>query len=266
MICCGNALYLDSLVGYHGTPLTDAQNSELASDNMAMADMSSSGLLQALNEILSRPSSLACIECRRKHIKCDATNRPCARCAAAQLQCNSIPSRRGRKRHGSCDQTPARNHTPSMEGSATTNQSRPQRTRTTVSTYPPPDYISPAPTSGGVAHDTATGSQLSDPVEPLRFGSNIGCQDRISILPPQRSLPSFVDDEALVNLFYTFFHPAHPILVPRCMYITRSYPRYLQLVVQFVGSHYSSFMSSDTLRTLTAEELEDSIENNSCLV
>ena len=58
----------------------------------------------------------------------------------------------------------------------------------------------------------------------------------------------FVDDDELVNLFYSNFFAAHPILVPICFYHTHPYPEYLRQVVRFIGSHYSSSVSSDTLR------------------
>jgi hypothetical protein len=58
----------------------------------------------------------------------------------------------------------------------------------------------------------------------------------------------FVDDDELVNLFYSNFFAAHPILVPICFYHTHPYPAYLRQVVRFIGSHYSSSVSSDALR------------------
>jgi hypothetical protein len=47
-------------------------------------------------------------------------------------------------------------------------------------------------------------------------------------------------DATLVDLYYSYFHHAHPFLVPRRLYHAQQYPRYLQLAVQFIGSHYAS--------------------------
>ncbi|KAJ0420829.1 hypothetical protein BJY00DRAFT_122328 [Aspergillus carlsbadensis] len=47
---------------------------------------------------LDRPAALACAECRRKHLKCDAKFPTCDRCHAAGKQCTYSPSRRGLKR------------------------------------------------------------------------------------------------------------------------------------------------------------------------
>jgi hypothetical protein len=70
--------------------------------------------------------------------------------------------------------------------------------------------------------------------------------------------PPDAEVEHLVNLYYSNFHAAHPILLPRHMYAPR-YPPYLQLVVRFIGSHYSASHSGDLLRTQTATALQDAI-------
>jgi hypothetical protein len=57
-----------------------------------------------------------------------------------------------------------------------------------------------------------------------------------------------IDDDELVNLFYSNFFSAHPILVPAHFYHAHPYPEYLRQVVRFIGSHYSSSVSSDILR------------------
>ena len=44
------------------------------------------------------------------------------------------------------------------------------------------------------------------------------------------------------------FYPHHPMLVPHSYYYEQAYPVYLQKVVQFVGSHYVSMATDDSLR------------------
>lgn len=41
------------------------------------------------------PSSLACVVCRRRHLKCDARMPICSRCQASQTECRYVQSRRG---------------------------------------------------------------------------------------------------------------------------------------------------------------------------
>ncbi|PTU16890.1 hypothetical protein P175DRAFT_0512716 [Aspergillus ochraceoroseus IBT 24754] len=45
-----------------------------------------------------RPAPLACTECRKHHIKCDAEKPSCSRCKDAHLACVYLPSRRGGRR------------------------------------------------------------------------------------------------------------------------------------------------------------------------
>ncbi|KAH7153609.1 fungal-specific transcription factor domain-containing protein [Dactylonectria macrodidyma] len=45
-----------------------------------------------------KPSALACIQCRRKHVKCDAGVPECQQCRSTATQCHYQPSRRGLKR------------------------------------------------------------------------------------------------------------------------------------------------------------------------
>lgn len=42
-----------------------------------------------------QPSSLACVTCRRRHLKCDAQMPVCSRCQASHTECRYIQSRRG---------------------------------------------------------------------------------------------------------------------------------------------------------------------------
>ncbi|KAL4788794.1 hypothetical protein BDV19DRAFT_383619 [Aspergillus venezuelensis] len=46
-------------------------------------------------------SSVACLNCRDKHLKCDGNLASCSRCTSLNLSCHFVPSKRGRKtRHG----------------------------------------------------------------------------------------------------------------------------------------------------------------------
>lgn len=41
------------------------------------------------------PSSLACLPCRRRHLKCDAAMPACSRCQSSRIECQYIRSKRG---------------------------------------------------------------------------------------------------------------------------------------------------------------------------
>jgi len=77
---------------------------------------------------------------------------------------------------------------------------------------------------------------------------------------------SSVDAKQLVNLFYTYFHPAHPILLPKRLYYGRDYPNHLKQVILFIGSHYSSSTTSNQLRSAIAEGLADDTQKTPSMV
>ncbi|KAJ5676057.1 hypothetical protein N7462_008954 [Penicillium macrosclerotiorum] len=77
--------------------------------------------------------------------------------------------------------------------------------------------------------------------------------------------PWFHDDRFL-RLFYENFHVAHPILVPSATYHDRQYPEFLQLVVNFVGSHYLPSSPTQGYKDKVIAELTCNPERSSCMV
>lgn len=65
-------------------------------------------------------------------------------------------------------------------------------------------------------------------------------------------------DEHLLNLYYAFFHPAHPILPPlHLLNRPNRIPLYLEVVVKFIASHFTTDVDSDAYRTLVESALVD---------
>ncbi|CEJ62280.1 hypothetical protein PMG11_10782 [Penicillium brasilianum] len=180
-----------------------------------------------------RPSSLACIECRKHHIKCDARRPTCSRCAAARINCVFLPSRRGGRRK--LDQIPPAVPVANMGG-------------TPKSPYLPATMtIDQSPMRGVISY--APGTNLSE---------------RLVI---QNTPDAIVVPEArLVRLFYENFHAAHPILVPAPLYERWEYPSYLQQVVKFIGSHYSVVLDNDILHESTFLTLNGTAERTPHMV
>jgi hypothetical protein len=54
----------------------------------------------------------------------------------------------------------------------------------------------------------------------------------------------------LIDVYYKSFHPAHPILVPKSLYIERPslLPESLRAVLRFVASHYTPYVNRRSLR------------------
>lgn len=190
--------------------------------------------------LTARPSPLACDACRQKHLKCDAAKPVCTRCVATGLtSCNYTPSRRGyrgtKRTRDSDDGQPPSGYIPvHLNQSSSVNASIGQDLVWTSPTIP-----SIASSSGP---DGSTGFStygMTPAVSPDQHSQSSHGQSLVG---------DFVDEDELVNLFYSNFFAAHPILVPKCFYYIHPYPAYLRQVVRFIGSHYSSSVSSDALR------------------
>ncbi|KAL2827539.1 hypothetical protein BDW59DRAFT_143934 [Aspergillus cavernicola] len=191
---------------------------------------------------VSGPSLLACLVCRQKHLKCDGTTPVCSRCAATGSECLYTPSRRGYKG-------------PSKKRRA--NPSSPEQTPTDFKSTLDPNaaglynvpvdwnfqdsfpYI-PTPTL-----PVATPSESPSFVELPTTSQQVLA--RIAPLTPESS-SSFSSDGYLFDIYYQFFHPSHPILPPNRILDRNRVPFFLEQVIKFIGSHFTTAASSDTYR------------------
>lgn len=179
-----------------------------------------------------RPSSLACIECRKLHLKCDAKKPTCSRCTSAQAKCIFLPSRRGGRRR--------LDHSPRALPDAYTNTS-------------PRGQLHFGPLNGDTItredEYSLTGVDHSDQVPPYEI-----------------SPACIVPEGRLVRLYYENFHSAHPILVPVSLYEQWQYPPYLHQVVKFIGSHYSVVLNNDAFYKSTRLTLKGTSERTPHMV
>ncbi|KAJ5919345.1 hypothetical protein N7466_010288 [Penicillium verhagenii] len=187
------------------------------------------------------PSLLACLLCRHKHLKCDGQTPICGRCVASGSECQYTKSRRGyqgSKKRRANDSSP---ETVFVESADIVN--------------PPVDWhghvqdnyhYNPAikvPSSGSVSprlNDIAV--TMAPPIQHSFTGP----------LTPE-SAPSVASavagDGYLLDIYYTYFHSAHPILPPlRFLFRTGSFPSYLEYVMKFIASHFTPAVSSETYR------------------
>lgn len=148
-------------------------------------------------------SSLACLPCRSRHLKCDATRPHCKRCLEVARQCQYAPSRRGgldraalaerRRRLALAD---------SINASDSTCISAPQ-----TASIAPPDQES---TSRLVeAPDT------SDDFVVLDKGG-VGDATPASVASsPLRMQIENIETDPLITSYYRNFHKFHPFILPR---------------------------------------------------
>ncbi|KAI8712528.1 Zn(2)-C6 fungal-type domain-containing protein [Fusarium sp. LHS14.1] len=207
----------------------------------------------------SKPSALACTECRRKHVKCDAGSPQCMRCQTQGLRCRYEPSRRGLKRrklHHFTSRSPGDLSTTGTSTDSTLRAGRREPEQIVwdsanphngLTDFPPSvdsnDYPWSEPSLGEcLLQNNQTAEGETEPVE---------------------------DDTLLINLFYKNFFPAHPFLVPRVLYTSQNYPTYMKLVIHLIGCHYTGTICSETMQGMADGALKkawDRGERNFVLV
>ncbi|KAI9373374.1 hypothetical protein BJX61DRAFT_383922 [Aspergillus egyptiacus] len=212
----------------------------------------------------SGPSLLACLSCRHKHLKCDGVTPVCSRCASTGAECQYTPSRRGykgpskkrRANPSSPEQTPA--------------DMKPVFDQNSVSYYNVPVDWSYQDSFSYVPTPSLPLSTTSD--SPTFIEQPTTSQQVLTSttpLTPESSSSSFSNDGYLVDIYYQFFHPSHPILPPTRVLQKKRVPAFLEQVIKFIGSHFTTAVSSETYRptiVTTVMEQEPSVEKVQALL
>ncbi|KAI1448692.1 hypothetical protein F5Y02DRAFT_278459 [Annulohypoxylon stygium] len=160
--------------------------------------------------------SLACVQCRSKHVKCDATLPACNRCQQEDKPCFYAKSRRGirdpKKRSMISDKPPT----------------------TSTGSFLPTNFSSGSPSVQSLSlHDLPSGWSVNS--------------------APSTASSTKNEKELLVDLFYNYFHPGHPCLPPKRFFYNHveadpdSY-HFLLSVINFCGSLYTDQIPSEDLR------------------
>ncbi|KAL5339643.1 hypothetical protein BJX70DRAFT_363530 [Aspergillus crustosus] len=177
-----------------------------------------------------RRVSLACVPCRSKHLRCDATTPICGRCSTEGLPCVYLKSRRGGRRTRSFStQKPAEN---------VAQDQQPLPTPLADSLYLP----EPRETS---TEDTRSTSEAATTT------SNSDSSSDSSL------------SEQFFNQYYACFHAAHPCVLP-LWDLKRRLARdgrplqTLVSVVQYIGAVYSKSVLAPSMK-LEAEQAVSSI-------
>ncbi|PLB44448.1 hypothetical protein P170DRAFT_440730 [Aspergillus steynii IBT 23096] len=208
------------------------------------------------------PSLLACLLCRHKHLKCDGKTPICGRCLATGSECQYTPSRRGYK--GPSKKRRANPSSPDQlaadlafdpQNVGLINVPTDWSLQASLQYLPPPPPTTLPSTSSGSDILTTNSSESSQPV-------------RLDPLTPDSSTP-IGNDGYLIDIYYTFFHPSHPILPPLRLFQKSYIPPFLQHVIKFVGSHFTQATSSEPYRPTvktTVMEQDGTVEKLQALV
>ncbi|KAG8162463.1 hypothetical protein KVR01_008228 [Diaporthe batatas] len=148
-------------------------------------------------------SSLACLPCRSRHLKCDATRPQCNRCLEVSRECQYAPSRRGGLDRAALAE---RRKRLALAGSVGVSDTTKARTARTISV---------------VQQDQELPSQ---PLELYDLPSDLNSLEEDSIgngTPASASASAFhmhtenIEGDPLITSYYKHFHTYHPFLLPQ---------------------------------------------------
>ncbi|KAL4963855.1 putative C6 transcription factor [Aspergillus stella-maris] len=165
----------------------------------------------------NRRVSLACVPCRSKHLRCDATSPICARCRDEGLQCTYMKSRRGGRR------------TRPLQG--VSNTSHPEQ----IPLPSFPDSLRSS-TSQSASDDDRSTSEPSSASVPLSDATESSLY------------------EHFVAEYYTSFHAAHPCALPKWALKQRLMSdekglETLIAVIRYIGAIYARSDLSEALKS-----------------
>lgn len=172
-------------------------------------------------------ASLACVQCRSRHLRCNAAIPTCSRCSNDGSQCVYLKSRRGGRVRAVAPQNETRTTSPpSLSNQPVTIP--PLRSTQSGGLENTPILISDQSESSN-----SSGSSLADDDHVVGFQIN-GAR------------------ESLLDLYYTFFHISQPCALPIHIFkqkLNEKIPgmKVLVLVMQFIGSLYAPTISSAPL-------------------
>ncbi|KIV89286.1 hypothetical protein PV10_08864 [Exophiala mesophila] len=217
------------------------------------------------------PSLLACIPCRKSHVKCDGQKPLCSRCQSRKSSCFWVDSNRGYRHHRK--PAPLGNSSIRSQERANTNTTAtaPAETTSVKPPFPGPN-VDVFEQEQYDLHEAVQARQLTYE-EIFQHDSNDLFLASLSLDPQQFDIPAIADQQEpnqppmtnapwtstvaqpnidnlldsnsendLVGLFYRYFHRAHPFLAPWQLYKQDPsvLPAPLLAVVLYVASHYTS--------------------------
>lgn len=222
---------------------------------MASEDASANANVAPGKGRAKHPSLLACIPCRKSHLKCDGQKPLCSRCADRNGDCFWIDSRRGFREFRKAQSSPGdrpeekpKNDTMlyeakpfvSPDGYHVFNEADTTKLRalTYAEIFQPnmdPSAFQPLP----LELQTATQQPKDQLSSPSGSDSTMSITREQHIVPPitDRSL---TNDTDLIDLFYKHFYPSHPFIAPRKLYLQNPsvLPAPLQACMRWLASHY----------------------------
>ncbi|KAL3466912.1 hypothetical protein BJX64DRAFT_284064 [Aspergillus heterothallicus] len=196
------------------------------------------------DEQKSRPAkrvSNACVACRSRHMRCDSAVPVCSRCQTEGSRCVYIKSRRGGVRRSPGQALPSPLNT-TQPGAP---QPNPQQLELHqhLQLQLPGGTTTPTSLSSHSSVSRETQGPPYPNIHPLYEGS-----------------AADATDNELLSLYYSYFHAAHPCVLPQWSLRLRAALQpetieFLMPVLQYIGSLYSSAVESAPLEAKVLDEL-----------
>ncbi|KAJ5239028.1 hypothetical protein N7468_003647 [Penicillium chermesinum] len=200
------------------------------------------------------PSLLACLACRHKHLKCDGKNPVCGRCSMTGTDCQYTKSRRGYQGHSKKRRVDPSPDATSIEPLNIVNVPSDWNFQSGFHYAPTLAISSSSSGSPGTNDVSAMGPNVQrPPTDPLTPDSSA----------------SAGGDGYLLDIYYTYFHSAHPILPPLRFLSRQQLPAFLEQVMKFIAAHFTPATSSEIYRpTVIAgvQEQPSSVEKAQALL
>ena len=189
-------------------------------------------------------SSLACLPCRSRHLKCDGNRPQCGRCVQTAKQCHYPQSRRG-----GLDRAALAERRKRLAGERNDNNNY----------GPQSSYCSSLPLlPSGLSQDRWPLG--SNPLASHHLSGSHDLPDLtlVTASPTEHRAVQFgssIENDNLINAYYEYFHKLHPVVLPQ-IHLTRLYQdpsrqqsfKPLLAILRFIGHIYSSREWSTPLR------------------
>lgn len=138
-------------------------------------------------------SSLACLPCRVRHVKCDGKRPRCSRCAVSENPCDYTRSRRG-----------------GLDRAALAER---RRRRVEVSSLPNGGSLTDPPAIAAIGQNQPVFDSLNGVTD---VSQSSGSKPPIfSLLESGIGHSQNVEDDVLIDLYYKRFHKSHPLTLPQ---------------------------------------------------
>lgn len=187
-------------------------------------------------------SSLACLPCRSRHLKCDATRPQCNRCLEVARQCQYAPSRRGGLDRAALAERRRRLALADNTSAAKSTRIPTPQTAVDASNQEPAAQLVELPDTRGEVTVLNRGS----------VGNDTSASASSSAL---RMQIEDIETDPLVTSYYRNFHKFHPFLLPRNSLIRLLKDANMQLdfapliaVIRLVGHIYAAQELSSQLK------------------